>query len=196
MAQGWYGEARPTDLHDVKGVVDLVLSGCGLSDIRYSESSADGPGAWGLDVMIGKRWIGSILRIDDEVSKAYDLRDAAFIAELDFTALCDLATAGLRVRFTPVSRFPVVQRDIAVVVDASQAAGPMISTIRQSGQPLLQDVQVFDLYEGEHVGAGNKSIAFGLRLGADRTLRDKDVDKVVSRILSALDAEFGAKLRG
>ena len=174
----------------------LVLSACGLSDIRYAESSAEGPGAWGLDVMIGKRWVGSILRIKDESAKDWDLRDAAFIAELDFTALCDLAAGGLRVRFTPVSRFPVVQRDIAVVVEAAQPAGPMISAIRLAGRPLLQDVQVFDLYEGEHVGEGNKSIAFGLRLGADRTLRDKDVDKVVSRILSALDAEFGAKLRG
>lgn len=196
MAQGWYGDARPTDLHDIKGVVDLVLAACGLSDIRYSESSAEGPGAWGLDVLVGKRWVGSILRIKDESAKDWDLRDAAFIAELDFTALCDLAAGRLRVRFKPVSRFPVVQRDIAVVVEAAQPAGPMIQAIRQAGQPLLQDVQIFDLYEGEHVGQGNKSIAFGLRLGADRTLRDKDVDKVVSRILSALDAEFGAKLRG
>jgi phenylalanyl-tRNA synthetase beta chain len=71
----------------------------------------------------------------------------------------------------------------------------MLEAIRRAGQPLLQDVTVFDVYEGENVGAKQKSVAFGLSLGADRTLRDKDVDKTVSKVLKALESDFNAKLR-
>ena len=86
-------------------------------------------------------------------------------------------------------------RGIAVVVDAAQPAGPMLESIRRAGQPLLKDVTVFDVYEGENVGAKQKSVAFGLSLGAERTLRDKDVDKTVSKVLKALESDFNAKLR-
>ena len=196
QSAGWQDAARASDVYDLKGVIDRLMSALGLGYPRYKERDGDEIAAYGLDILIGKRWVGSLLRVADDVSSGFDLRADAFVAELDFTGLAEMAAASLRPRFQAISRYPVVERDIAVVVASSQPAGPMLETIRRSGGALLQEVTVFDLYEGEHVGAGNKSLAFGMRLGADRTLRDKEVDKVVNSVLRALEKEFDAKLRG
>lgn len=194
--QHWEGDARETDLFDVKGVVDRVFGAVGLESPRYKQRDASALASWGVDILLGKRWIGSLIRVSDEVAETYSLRHDGLAAELDFTALAEAAAAAIRPTFETISRFPIVERDIAVVVPSSQPAGPMLEVIRRSAGNLLKDVRVFDLYEGEHVGQGNKSLAFGLRLGADRTLRDKDVDKVMNQVLKALEREFDAKLRG
>lgn len=194
-SHGWYGEARDVDIFAVKGLVDLVLSSAGVRDVRYVDTDSDSVFSQSVDVFSGKRWIGVVAGISHKIATEVDLRSTAFIAELDWTAISELVSDHLRVRYLAVSRHPVVERDIAVVVDATQPAGPMLEAIRRAGQPLLKDVTVFDVYEGENVGAKQKSVAFGLSLGADRTLRDKDVDKTVSKVLKALESDFNAKLR-
>jgi phenylalanyl-tRNA synthetase beta chain len=194
--QYWEDDARDSDLFDVKGVMDRVFGAIGLEMPRYKQRNASDLASWGVDILLGKRWIGSLMRVSDDVADAYSLRHDGLVAELDFTALAEAAAAAIRPTFQAISRFPIVERDIAVVVPSTQPAGPMLETIRRAAGDLLKKVFVFDFYEGKHVGEGNKSLAFGLRLGADRTLRDKDVDKVMSRVLKALEREFDAKLRG
>jgi phenylalanyl-tRNA synthetase beta chain len=194
--QYWEDDARDSDLFDVKGVMDRVFGAIGLEMPRYKQRDASDLASWGVDILLGKRWIGSLMRVSDDVADAYSLRHDGLVAELDFTALAEAAAAAIRPTFQAISRFPIVERDIAVVVPSTQPAGPMLETIRRAAGDLLKKVFVFDFYEGKHVGEGNKSLAFGLRLGADRTLRDKDVDKVMSRVLKALEREFDAKLRG
>jgi phenylalanyl-tRNA synthetase beta chain len=94
-----------------------------------------------------------------------------------------------------VSRHPVVDRDLAVLVHADQPVGPMQTTIRDTGAPLLRRVEVFDVYEGEGIDEDAKSVAFTLRFGADRTLTDEEVDEQIEAIVDALDAEHNATLR-
>jgi phenylalanyl-tRNA synthetase beta chain len=125
----------------------------------------------------------------------YDLREPVFFAELDWSTLVGLAAPYLERRYAPVSRFPVVDRDIAVVVPRRQPIGPMMNLIREAGRPLLRHVGVFDLYQGEHIDADKKSVAFSLRFGADRTLTDQEVDERVAAILNRLRQETGATLR-
>ena len=100
-----------------------------------------------------------------------------------------------QVRYEAISRFPVVERDLAVLIGRDQAVGPILETITRAGQPLLKAVQVFDLYEGKGIDPSKKSVAFGLRFGSDRTLRDNDVDRAVSKVLKALEGDFDAQLR-
>jgi len=196
QGQYWEGEPREADLFDLKGVVDRVFRATGLEMPRYKEREASDLASWGVDILLGKRWIGSLIRISDAVAGDFTLRHDGLAAEIDFTALAEAAAGAIRPRYQAISRFPVVERDIAVIVPASQPAGPMIEAIERTGGDLLKQVTVFDLYEGDHVGKDHKSLAFGLRLGADRTLRDKEVDKVMTRILKTLEKEFDAKLRG
>ena len=95
-----------------------------------------------------------------------------------------------------VSRFPAAERDLAVVVSADQPVGPMLQMVRQTAGTLLQRARVFDLYEGENVGAGQKSVAFALAFGKpDATLTDKEADGRIKAILKRLKKAYGAELR-
>jgi len=94
-----------------------------------------------------------------------------------------------------VQRYPVVERDLAVVVDAATPAGAMLDVIRATGAPLLNAADVFDVYQGEGIPEGHKSLAFTMRLGADRTLTDAEVDAQMEAILQALRSTFDAELR-
>jgi len=188
----WNAPARPADFYDLKGVVFDVLADLGIDDIDETPRPApEGVTAYALDLSAGGVRLGSLGRLAD----AFDLQATLFVAELDWDALARLATRDQPPTYAPISRFPTVERDLALVVSEAQGAGPLVQTIRQSGRPLLQDVRVFDVYRGEGVAEGSKSLAVALRFGADKTLRDEEVDGRVRRIVKALEAQHGATLR-
>ena len=97
--------------------------------------------------------------------------------------------------YEPVSRVPVVDRDLAVLVHTDQPVGPLQDTIRDAGAPLLHRVDVFDVYAGEGIDEDAKSVAFTLRFGADRTLTDEEVDAQIDAIVDRLEDDHGARLR-
>ena len=193
----WDGAGRDVDVYDLKGVVLDLLADLGVDDVAETpRPGADPLTAYALVLEAGGRRVGVLGRVADAVADAADLQAPLFAAELDWDAVAALADRAAVVAYAPISRHPVVERDLAVVVPEGQPAGPLLDTIRRAGRPLLQDVRVFDLYRGEGVAAGHKSVAFALRFGADRTLRDKEVDGRVRRVVKSLEAEHGAALRG
>ena len=193
---GWDRKARTVDFFDLKGDVEALLEAFGLPGVVMTPSyEATTLTAYHLTITSGGTYLGIVARLADALAEASDLKAPTYFAELDWTALVALATPHLARTYQTVSRYPVVDRDIAVVVAHSQAVGPMIETIRKTGRPLLREVGVFDLYEGERIGAGNKSVAFSLRFGADRTLKDAEVDKRVNAIVEQLSTTYGAVLR-
>jgi len=191
----WNAPARDTDIYDLKGVVTAVLDGLGIhnaTETPHPEPSA--LTAYALDLSVDGTAIGRMGRISDALADTYDLQAPAFVAELHWDRIAELATTG-DVRYAPISRFPTVERDLALVIPDRQPAGPILDAIRQAGRPLLEEVRPFDVYRGDHVADGSKSLAVSLRFGADRTLRDKEVDGRVKRIMKVLEADFGATLR-
>lgn len=193
---GWSRAARPADVYDLKGAVVDLLGDLGIEGVEETPRPAPGAlTAYALDLTVGGTRLGALGLVGDALAEAVDLQAPLFVAELDWTALAALATAGDVARYAPISRYPVVERDLAVVVPEAQPGGPLLATIRRAGAPLLQDVRLFDLYRGDRVEAGTKSLAFALRFGADRTLRDEEVDGRIRRIVKALEAEYGATLR-
>ncbi len=192
----WNAEGRETDVFDLKGVVFDLLADLGITDVTETPRPApDALTAYALDLSVGTTRLGSLGLVADAVADNAELQAPLFVAELDWDALARLADRDTPPTYAPISRFPVVERDLAVVVPTGQAAGPLLRTIRQAGAPLLQGVRLFDLYQGEHVAEGQKSLAFALRFGADRTLRDPEVDGRVRRIVKSLEADHGATLR-
>ncbi|MDT0632642.1 phenylalanine--tRNA ligase subunit beta [Rubrivirga litoralis] len=197
VLDAWDRPARETDVYDLKGVVVDLLADLGITGVTETPRPApDALTAYALVLEAGGRRLGVLGRVSDAVADAADLQAPLFAAELDWDAVVALADRDAVVAYEPISRHPVVERDLAVVVPEAQPAGPLLETIRRAGRPLLQDVRLFDLYRGEGVEAGHKSLAFALRFGADRTLRDKEVDGRVRRVVKALGAEHGAGLRG
>ncbi len=99
--------------------------------------------------------------------------------------------------YVPVPRFPSSSRDIALVVSSETSAGMLGDVIRSAGGKLLKDVRLFDLYEGDNVEEGKKSLAFSLTYAdPERTLTDEEVVKAHDKVLNALTTEAGALLRG
>ncbi len=193
----WDAPAAPADLFDVKGVVERLLGGLGLADVAFEAHPEPLPGltAHTLGVRLGGREVGCVARLADEAAQAADLRTEVYVAELNWSALQEAAAARPRIRYAPVSRFPAVARDLAVVVEAGQPVGPLLTSAQRAGGPLLRAVRLFDIYTGPGVPEGRKSVALSLRFAADRTLQDAEVDEAMQRILAALAAEHQAALR-
>lgn len=193
--QSWDTPERETDFYYLKGVVMAVLRASGVTDIE--ETPRPEPTdltAYALELRARGQRLGILARVSDAVMDAADLSAPLYAAELDWDAVARVAATGLP-RYEAISRFPTVERDLALVLDSGQPVGPLAQTIRRAGGPLLQEVRLFDLYTGDRIEDGKKSAAFSLVFGADRTLRDKEVDGRVKKIVRSLEHQHGATLR-
>ena len=193
---GWNTSARAFDLFDAKGTVEMLLRHVRTPDVRMAPVHTPVAGtSCRLDIFSNGVRIGSVLEMAPDLSGGNTPEEIVYTAELNWTEVVRLATPYLDSTYQPVERYPAVDRDIALVVGREEPAGVILQTIRRAGGRLLQQARLFDLYEGEHVGQGKKSVAFALRFGANRTLTDQEVNKRMGRIVHALEQEHGAFLR-
>jgi phenylalanyl-tRNA synthetase beta chain len=193
---GWDTKGRSADVFDLRGHLEALFEGLGVSGYVLDPVREATPlTRYHLVVRLGDRPIGSLGAASRDVLDRFDVRGDVFFAELDLGAVADGLAGREWTRYRDVTRFPVVDRDIAVVVDAGVAVGPLLDAIREAGGPLLRRTGVFDLYRDERLGPDRKSVAFSMRFASDRTLRDAEVDEVVDRIVRALGKRYGAVLR-
>jgi phenylalanyl-tRNA synthetase beta chain len=142
----------------------------------------------------GGRIVGWIGEVHPLVVQAYDLKAPVVAAELDLEAI--LAASSSVQMFRDLMAFPIVEQDFALVVDAAIPAAAVIDSLRAGGGELLEDIRVFDLYEGAQVAAGKKSLALRLSFRApDRTLSEDEVNELRRAMLEKVKDELGAELR-
>lgn len=191
----WLRSNVTVDYYLAKGLVERLAEGlrCAL-DYQPAAESFLHPGK--SAVVTDKRgasvgWAGEVHPL---VVQAYDLRGPAVAAELDLEALLDASSGA--VIFRDLLAYPLVEQDVALVVDAQVPAAAVVRSLRQAGGELLEDVKVFDLYEGAQVAPGKKSLALRLSFRAsDRTLSEAEVNELRGRMLEMIGAELGAQLR-
>ncbi len=193
----WNTTGETSTFHDMKGIVESLLDALSVAtevsmNAVYESSTST---AYRLDVCVDNQRIGVIAELARELQDAHGLRDPVYFAELNWDALSPHLVPHFRAVYRPFSRFPVVERDLALKVDKDQNVGSLMQDMRQAGGSLLQNIAVFDVYEGEQVEEGRKSVAFGLRFGAGRTLKDEEVDRSVDAIVKTLSKNYGAELR-
>jgi phenylalanyl-tRNA synthetase beta chain len=193
---GWLDKPADVDFYDAKG---LALELCRLLVGLAPEVELAADAAPYLHprsscrLRIGDAWIGRVGEIHPEVAEAVDLGGTAAVFELDLGALRRLPDGR---RFEPLPRFPAVTRDVALLVDIAVRFSDVERAARESATGLLEHVEVFDLYRGEQVPAGKKSIAFSLRYRApDRTLTDAEVDLAHGRVVEACGQKLGGQTR-
>jgi phenylalanyl-tRNA synthetase beta chain len=195
---GWQGRAdtEPMDFYDLKGSVQSLLGDLHLGTVEYvpTEHPSFYPGRV-AEVLVNGDSVGQMGQIHPLVCEAYGLAEYPLLAaDLDVEKL--QAASALQYTVTSVSRYPAVLQDIAVVVDEGVAASDVQAVIVDAGGWLLRDVRLFDLYRGEQVEAGKKSLAYSLTFQADnRTLTEKDANKLRDKIVRRLNAKLGATLR-
>jgi phenylalanyl-tRNA synthetase beta chain len=202
LAGGDSGDAsqdsrRSLDFFDVKGVVETLLERLHVSDAAYqvAEHPTFQPGRTAC-LLVGGVEIGVLGELHPDVRDAFglpELRVAA--AELDLGVLAGQTPSTWLLE--SISAYPAVLQDLAVVVDDSVSSAEVQDLIAKSGGFLLKDVQLFDVYRGDPVPAGKKSLAYALTFQApDKTLRDAVVAKQVKRIAGQLRNELRAEQRG
>ncbi len=189
-------DATLMDFYDLKGIVAALLDGLHITSLAYEpgEHPSFHPGKCAY-VVIGERRAGVIGELHPLVRGNYDLPDAPVLAaDLDMQAILESIPDLYAIQ--PVSPYPPVLEDLAVIVDEGIPAGQVASVIRQAAGRTLADLRLFDVYRGGQIGPGKKSLAYSLTYQAsDRTLTDDDVLKVRQRIIRQLEKELRAKLR-
>ena len=188
--------AEKRDFFDLKGLLEAFLRGLHLPEVSFqpAEHPTFHPGKC-AQVLSGEQVLGVFGELHPMVQEHYEFEALPVLAaELD----ADLLVALSRVEFEhqPLSNYPAMVEDIAVIVPEEVSAAALEAAIRQAGGKLLVNVRLFDVYRGEKLGLGKKSMAYQLTYQAfDRTLTDKDAATIRNRIVRALEREFGAVLR-
>lgn len=192
----WQGEKKPVDFFVAKGVLEALFDTLGVaSQIEYRQAEIKDmhPGRT-AEVLLNGEVIGFVGQVHPTVQKDLDIKET-YVFEVSFKALAEAEIAPISYQMIP--RFPSTTRDIALVVDTDQKAGDIQSIIVEAGGSLLKEVQLFDLYEGEKMEPGKKSIAYSLKyFDPERTLTDEDITKAHDKVLEAVKEKAGAELRG
>ncbi len=183
------------DFYDLKGLVEGLMDALHLS-VTYApaEHPSFHPGKCAA-VLLGDKPLGVFGELHPLVAENYDFVSPVLAADFDLEAILPLMPAiGHPVR--PVSEFPPVLEDIAIIVDENLPADRAEALIRQTGGKMLESVRLFDVFRSEQIGAGKKSLAYALVYRSyDGTLTDKDAAGIRTRIIKRLEMEIGAKLR-
>jgi phenylalanyl-tRNA synthetase beta chain len=193
----WQGGAASTvDVYDLKGVIEGLLQSVHVPEAKFEsgEHPSFHPGKCARVIVAGQM-LGILGELHPSLRQRYELPETAVVAaDLDMDALLGLIPP--RHNVTPTPAFPPVLEDLAIVVEEGVPAASVEEILRQAGGALLAEVRLFDLYRGEAIGAGKKSLAYGLTYqAADRTLTDTEVAALRKTMVRALAERLGAVLR-
>lgn len=190
----WNQAQRDTDFYDVKGVVDGLLAKLGLTqyDIQPSSESYYHPGVSAHYTVNGVT-IANYGELHPQVVKNFDLSGKVYMFEIDLEAVLSIIVPPFR--YQSFSKFPGTSRDLAIVAPVSVTSGDIVALIKEHGGEYLEYVSIFDVYEGEHIEAGYRSLAYNLQFRSmEGTLNDEDIDGAIQAIIDAL-ATKNCKLR-
>lgn len=194
VTHAWQQEVKEADFFLLKGIVEGLFERLELT-ATYKQAVIEDlhPGRT-AQIIVNHVPVGFIGQVHPRLQKAFDLKDT-YVFDLDLDYL--FAIHNDEPSFTKIPRYPTVSRDIALVVSDQVAAGAIEETIKAEAGELLKDVHVFDLYQGENLPEGKKSLAFNLLYShPDRTLTDEEVETSYQAILAAVKTNHDAELRG
>jgi len=194
--ESWDQPKIEVDFFDLKGAVETLLSRLGIEGFQVLQEEKEPflhPGA-ACRLEAEGEFLGWLGEIHPEVREAFELKPKIFVFELDFRAVA--RRRRLMRSFKPLARFPAVHRDLALIVDEAVSAGDLLNGIRRANPGLVTEVKIFDLYRGNPIPAGKKSIAFRLKYQQEgKTLTDAEVNELHQRIARRLIEKHGAVLR-
>lgn len=194
----WSGEDRDAkfDAMDLKGLVEDVLEHFGLRGVMFGKRAE--PNVLFLEsaavTLGGKVQLGELGQLLPALAKQYDLRDAVFLAELRLDEL--LARGNRSKSFKPLPQFPASRRDVAMLVPEATTHDAVLQAIKQAKPANLESVELFDVFRGKNVPAGQKSLAYAFTYrAADKTLTDNDVNAAHAKAVDALKQKLSAAVR-
>jgi phenylalanyl-tRNA synthetase beta chain len=190
---GWNTTRDLVNFFDLKGVVENLLEGLLIPEVTFAPDGLPGYLRYGARVLSGDRELGVLGQLQPDIGERLDLEGDIYVFNLDFATVCQSAVPP---RFTPLPRYPAVYRDIALVLPDSVPTARVAAALYQHGRPWLVEARLFDVYAGDPVPPGKRSLAFRLSYrDPERTLTDDLVNSHHQALVAALEKDLGAELR-
>lgn len=192
----WQTNETSVDFYTIKGMLEVVFDSVGIADrISYEatkESSDLHPGRTAL-VKLNETVIGFVGQVHPTVAKQYDIPET-YVAELNLQAIIDEENEPLV--YQQISKFPAVSRDIALLVDEAVTNQELVETISKHAGKFLHSIHLFDVYQGENIAEGKKSMAYSLTfVNSEATLVDEEINQSIEKVEKALLEEFNITIR-
>ncbi|MDT2757841.1 phenylalanine--tRNA ligase subunit beta [Enterococcus asini] len=195
LTKDWQTASVKVDFFAVKGILQNVFAKFGIEDqISYAKSNLKDlhPGR-SAAIFLGEEQIGFVGQVHPNVAKAYDIPET-YVAEVNLAALLQAEVAPLV--YKTVSKFPAVKRDIALLVADTVTNQELMAVIKASAGKYLTDITLFDVYQGQNIEAGHKSMAYSLTfVDPEATLTDETINKVMDKVTKALTEKLNAVIR-
>jgi len=193
--KNWQQKQNPVDFYYLKGIIEALLGRLGIVDYKfYPVKYPSFHPARAAEIFIGEEKVGILGEVHADVASRFDLQERVYMAELNFKTLS--RHAKMLINFKPLPRFPAVLRDIAVMVKEDVLSHDISREIFNAGGELVENVTLFDMYQGEQISTGYRSLAYSIVYRSkQKTLTDEEVNEVHQRIIKSLEEEFGAGLR-
>ncbi|ABB16138.1 phenylalanine--tRNA ligase subunit beta [Carboxydothermus hydrogenoformans] len=192
----WYNKPRKYDFYYVKGILESLFTSLGINNFSFS-AAKDLPflhPGKAARVYLENTEIGYLGELHPLVQKKYEFKNTPLVFELNYDLLKTLIPAEKK--YTPLSPYPEVKRDIALLVEREIPAATFIEVIKGLAINTLKNIEIFDVYEGEKLGPNKKSIAISLTFSStEKTLSEEEINNFMAQVLKALEAKTGAKLR-
>lgn len=191
----WNAKPEAYDFYMLKGYVEEYLEYTGVKRYKIERTTNPNfhPGR-AADIKIGKITVGTFGEIHPDLAEKMDItKERAYIAEINLTVLKQYINK--KFKYERIVKYPEVTRDLAVVLDDSVLVGDMIDMIKKSSD-FIEVVELFDIYKGEHIEAGKKSVAISLTLrNKVGTLKEEDINKVIDKVLNIIRTKFAGEIR-
>jgi phenylalanyl-tRNA synthetase beta chain len=187
----WREKNTQQDFYRLKGLTTALLALCGLQNIRF-ENGKEGSQ---LAIFYGKQLLGNLMEVEQKKLQSFDIKQPVFILDIHFANLQE-AVEKNTIRYREVNRFPVMQRDLAMVVKRSTTYESIEQSVKKIKLAKLKDMRLFDVFESDKLGADKKSMAISFTFSDDeKTLTDKEVDGMVSKLIQGFENDLSAEIR-
>lgn len=195
-SESWSFPEEGIDFYDIKGSLENLFEGLNIMDFNFL-STPDTPylhpGKSSI-IMVDNTEIGTVGEVHSAVLDGYELSNNVYIFELDFDLMIKHTFDNKKIK--PLSKYPLIHRDIALIVDESVQFKDIYNAINTLSNKLVDNIQVFDVYRGKSVGHGKKSLAYRIKYQSyERTLTDKEVNNIHEKLVSDLVEKVGARIR-
>ncbi|MCB0596817.1 MAG: phenylalanine--tRNA ligase subunit beta [Lewinellaceae bacterium] len=194
--ESWLGNRKgEADYYSIKALASNLLARLGIGEFQESAIS-DETFAYGMQYHRGPQVLVRFGKVSPRLSKQMDIRSSVYFADFNWDALLK-AVRKHKIEYQELNKFPTVRRDLALVIDNSVKFSDIVALARKVGKKLIQDINLFDVYENEsQLGKGKKSYAVSFIFeDPSKTLKDKEVDKVVNQLIEAYESQLGASIR-
>jgi len=191
----WKEKPRELDFFDLKGAIEVLMNSLGMPGYRLEKAEhASLKENMAAAINVNGKICGVFGEVKEDVARRFDIKRKVFIAEISLDEL--LSCANLRKTFAALPKYPSVKRDIAILLDDTINASSIYDVIKEEARELVKAVDVFDLYKGQQIQEGKKSLAYTIEYRSDeKTLNDKEVNEVHKKVQDALTKRLGAQIR-